>query len=197
MRLILVIVLCATGCLYAKTNAATKPPSQPAADCQAITAFGKRCKNPAVKNEIFCRQHLNQRKKKDEQAQEYPESMVEWIEESHTIQQGTNGVFVVDETGLWIRLAGIASDNRTLPFIQAFCGTNRVVCEYDELETKSKGRRVPATAYIRVRDQILNVELIRNGLAGWDPATCSQRYHDAFEAAENEARKNKRGFWSE
>lgn len=197
MRLIILTLLCATCCLGAKPNAASKKVPVPATPCQAITAFGKRCKNPAVKTELFCRQHLNQRKKKDEQAAEYPEGMVEWIEESHTIQNGTNGVFVVDETGRWIRLAGIASDNRTLPFIRTFCGTNSVICEYDELETKSKGRRVPASAYIRINDQMLNVELIRQGLAGWDPATCSQRYHDTFEAAENEARKNKRGFWSE
>ena len=82
---------------------------------------------------------------------------------------------------------------------QLVAGTARARVEFDELDRKKDGYdRYLAYVLIRRGDGWLNlnVEMVRQGLSPYFEkyGRCKRR-HDAFVAAENEAREAKRGIW--
>ena len=69
-----------------------------------------------------------------------------------------------------------------------------VTLRLDPAETRDRFGRL--LAYLEIDGSILNVELVRDGLACAFPFGSTRRYRDEIAAAEREAREAGRGVWS-
>jgi micrococcal nuclease len=79
-------------------------------------------------------------------------------------------------------------------FTRDFIGRGEVRLQFDRERTDRFGRYL---AYVFVGDRMLNEELLRAGLARWEPGYhYSQSMKTRFRKAQREAQDAKRGLWS-
>jgi len=128
-------------------------------------------------------------------------------EGTYRVQRVVDGDTLVLENRAWVRLLGIdtpeiAHDGQpaeplsaeAAEFTREFIGRSPVQLRLDH-ERVDKYRRW--LAYVYVDGQMLNEALLRAGLAEvYRKARCSDLVKRRFQAAESEARQNRRGLWS-
>jgi micrococcal nuclease len=79
-------------------------------------------------------------------------------------------------------------------FTRQFLSGGTARLEYDRERTDSYGRTL---AYVWVGDRMLNEELLRAGLARWERHfNYASEIKQRFRAAQEEARRERRGIWS-
>ncbi|MES1213392.1 MAG: thermonuclease family protein [Singulisphaera sp.] len=79
-------------------------------------------------------------------------------------------------------------------FTREFVGPGEVRLQFDRERTDRFGRYL---AYVWVGDRMLNEELLRAGLARWEPGYhYSQSMKTRFRKAQREAQQGQRGIWS-
>lgn len=120
------------------------------------------------------------------------------------VSQVLDGDSVVLSSGVQLRYIGIDAPEKGEPFADEAREWNRrnvekrrVHLEYDEDTTDRYGRLL---AYVRIssgRDTVpVNLEMVRSGLARAYPNYPNSRYRARITAAQREARREKRGIWS-
>ncbi|NIP39097.1 MAG: thermonuclease family protein [Candidatus Dadabacteria bacterium] len=79
-------------------------------------------------------------------------------------------------------------------FNEKLLGAKRVTLEFDREQYDHYGRML---AYVYADGIFINEQLVRNGLATTLKVKPNTKYYDRISAAEQEAKKNKRGIWSD
>jgi micrococcal nuclease len=100
---------------------------------------------------------------------------------------------------LEVRLIGVDApeyrqeySRKAKDFSRNFCQGKTLRLEFDRERNDRYGRTL---AYVYAEDHMLNKELVRAGLAIPLRIKPNTRYYDRFKQAEEQARREKRGFW--
>ncbi len=110
-----------------------------------------------------------------------------------------DGDTVLLEGGRKVRYLGINAPDRGDPFFdRATAGNDRLIrgqevrLEFDAVTEDRYGRLL---AYVYVGETLINLRLLREGLAHLFTLPPNTRYYDLFFAAQEEARTEKKGLW--
>jgi endonuclease YncB( thermonuclease family) len=111
---------------------------------------------------------------------------------------------MVNEKVIKIRLLGVSKMTTIEPHAYEFVATGlvrellvgeEVYLSYEKKAAQERDGRIPAYVYRVTDDLPINLEMIRRGYAS--PAKTNFRESGAFQLAEENARLNKLGLWSE
>jgi micrococcal nuclease len=135
----------------------------------------------------------------------FPEPLAEGV---YQVRRVVDGDTLLLRDGARVRLMGVDTPETVKPdypvepwgpeasdFTRSFVGTGEVRLQFDRERTDRFGRYL---AYVWVGDRLLNEELLRAGLARWEPGYhYNQAMKTRFRRAQREAQQARRGLWSE
>jgi micrococcal nuclease len=139
------------------------------------------------------------------QLDRFPEPLAEG---HYHVQRVVDGDTLLLHGGARVRLMGVDTPETVKPdhpvepwgpeaseFTRSFVGGGDVRLQFDRERTDRFGRYL---AYVWVRDRLLNEELLRAGLARWEPGYhYNQSMKTRFRRAQREAQNAQRGLWSD